>query len=78
MKGFIPDRMQVDQIMSAPLITINPDAPIGDAMKLMANTAIRRVYVVENGKVIGRVTQTNAFGHLLDAITSLWAVSYQL
>ena len=78
MKGIIPDRLPVEQIMSAPLITIDPDAPVGDAMKLIVNKAIRRVYVVENGRVIGRVTQTKAFGHMLDAIMSLWSVTYQL
>lgn len=50
MKGFSPDKCKAKEIMSAPLVTIGPDEPIGEAMRLMVEKGIRRVYVVEGGK----------------------------
>jgi CBS domain-containing protein len=77
-EGFSPDRLSVEEIMSSPLITINPEEPIGEVMKLMVEKAIRRVYVIENGKVLGRITQTRAFRYILDALMTLWSIPHQL
>jgi hypothetical protein len=35
----------------------------------------RRVFVVENGKIIGRMTQSEAFRSLLDLVSGLSAIS---
>lgn len=77
-KGTDPNRHTVEEIMSSPPVTIDPDVPVGDAMKLMVEKAIRRVYVVEDGKIIGRVTQTGAFRHMLDVVRILSSIPYQL
>ncbi|MGD8564833.1 MAG: CBS domain-containing protein [Candidatus Bathyarchaeota archaeon] len=78
LKEFAPELMQVEEIMSSPLITIDPEKPIGEAMKLMVEKSIRRVYAIENGKILGRVTQTRAFRYILDALMTLWSIPYQL
>ncbi len=70
-KGKDVNKVRLGEIMSSPLITISPDEPIGKAMELMATNEIRRVYVVEEGKIIGRVTQTEAFKHILDVLMTL-------
>ena len=70
-KGLSLDGVNVGEIMSSPIITIGPDEPVAKAMELMAANDIRRVYVVEEGKVIGRVTQTNAFKKILDLLMLL-------
>lgn len=70
-KGRDVDRVPLGEVMSSPLITIGPDEPIGRAMELMASHEIRRVYVVEEGKIIGRVTQTEAFNHILGVLMTL-------
>ncbi len=70
-KGLSLDGVKVGEIMSSPIITIGPDEPVARAMELMAANDIRRVYVVEEGKVIGRVTQTNAFKKILDLLMLL-------
>jgi len=70
--------VKVKNIMSSPLITIGPDEPISKAMELMAMNNIRRVYVIKEGKIIGRVTQTNAFKQLLDALTILTELKWYL
>jgi predicted transcriptional regulator len=45
--------------MSAPLITIDPDADIVEAAKIMASNKIRRLPVVKNGKLVGIVTSSD-------------------
>ncbi|MDJ0274671.1 MAG: CBS domain-containing protein [Nitrososphaerota archaeon] len=70
--------MKVEEIMSSPIITIGPDEPIGKALQLMAEKNIRRLYVVEGGKVIGRITQTKSMESLLDILMTLQSLPYQL
>ena len=73
-EGMDPTHESVERIMSAPLISIGPDAPIAEALKLMTDNDIKRVFVVEKGKIIGRVTQTGAFRRLLSLIIGLESV----
>lgn len=77
-KGMKPEATRLDTVMSSPLITIEPDAPLGQAMALMAEKNIRRVYIVEKGKIVGRITQTGAFGHMLNIMMALSEVPHQL
>jgi CBS domain-containing protein len=44
-------------VMSSPLITINADRPIKDALELMQNHQIRRLAVTENEALVGLVTE---------------------
>jgi CBS domain-containing protein len=70
-KGFNLEKTPLKSIMSCPLITISPDASFGEAWKLMVEKDIRRIYVVEEGKIIGRVTRAGLFQKLLDAVLAL-------
>ncbi len=70
--------MRVEEIMSSPIITIGPDEPIGKALQIMAEKNVRRLYVVEGGKVIGRITQTKSMESLLDVLLTLQSLPYQL
>ena len=77
-KGLVPDRLPVEKIMSSPLITIGPDATIREAMSLMVEKDIRRLFVVVDGKIVGRVTQGHLFESTLDVMSSLSSLSGQL
>ena len=77
-KGLVPDRLPVEKIMSSPLITIDPEASIREAMSLMVEKDIRRLFVVENGKIVGRVTQGHLFESTLDVMSSLSSISGEL
>ena len=70
-KGRDVNRVRLGDIMSTPLVTIGPDEPIGRAMELMVTKEIRRIYVVEEGEIIGRITQTEAFRHILNILMTL-------
>ena len=54
-----PSEVKAKEIMSFPLATISPDAPVEEACKLAAKSNIRRLPVVENDVPIGIVTMRN-------------------
>jgi len=47
----------VEEVMVSPIIVIDPYVDIEEAMKIMSKCNIRRLPVVENGKLIGIITQ---------------------
>ena len=77
-KGLVPSKTSVGSIASSPLITISPDATTREAMDQMAAKDIRRLFVVDKGKIIGRVTQTGLFQSTLSVMEILSSLSNQL
>ena len=59
----------VKQIMSSPLFSINSDEPVRAAADLMYERKIRKLPVIDNGKVVGIITATD--------IVNLLAVSVE-
>jgi CBS domain-containing protein len=55
----MPSKIRVGAIMSAPIITIDPDVSITEAARIMAQNKIRRLPVVERGKLIGILTASD-------------------
>jgi len=45
--------------MSAPLVSIGPDADISEAARIMARSKIRRLPVVERGRLAGIITTSD-------------------
>ena len=50
-------KIPVIKIMSTPLLVIDPYISIEEATKIMGNCNIRRLPVIENGELIGVITQ---------------------
>jgi len=55
-KDKAPDRVNVYEIMSCPVIQISPEMDIRLCSKLFANYNLVRAPVVENGEVIGMIS----------------------
>jgi CBS domain-containing protein len=70
-RGLAPGEMKVGAIMSSPLVTIGPDATVREAMSMMVEKDVRRLYVLVGGKVVGRLTQTRLFQSNFDLMLSL-------
>jgi len=49
----------VEDVMSFPLVTVPPDVDIAEAKRKMVENRIKRLPVVENGKVVGILTTTD-------------------
>lgn len=55
-KGCDPSKTKVSEIMSSPVVAIDPEADIIDAAKLMVSKMIRRLPVLDGGKLVGIIT----------------------
>jgi len=56
-KGLDAAKVRMKEIMSTPLLTVKSDVSIVDAIRMMQNERIRRLFVMEKGKLDGIVTQ---------------------
>lgn len=52
-------RLTANEFMSTPVVTISPDATIGEAAGLMMEHKISSLPVVENGKLVGLITEAH-------------------
>jgi CBS domain-containing protein len=53
--------MVMGKIMSKPLVTVAPSAQVWEAVEQMMRKDIRRLPVVEGGKLVGMVTERDIF-----------------
>jgi CBS domain-containing protein len=58
-------------VMTAPVVSASPDTPIATIAALLEKNKIKRVPIVENGKVVGMVSRAN----LVQALASAAAVA---
>ena len=55
----VPEATSVEDVYSRDLITVEPDNDLDEALRLMARHQIRRLPVVENGRLVGMVAQAD-------------------
>ncbi|MHB9038040.1 MAG: CBS domain-containing protein [Armatimonadota bacterium] len=55
-KGFDPNNTHVSEIMSSNPVFGNSDMSLEDACRLMQDNQVRRLPIVDNGKLVGIVT----------------------
>lgn len=53
--------MPVTSLMSRPLITVPPSTPVWEAFEKMVTRKVRRLPVVEKGRLLGIVTERDLF-----------------
>jgi len=59
-RGFIQERGQhLKDIMTTQVKTVAPDTPVGEIARLLQKKHIKRVPVVDNGKLVGIVSRAN-------------------
>ncbi len=73
-KRLNPEKVRVSEIMSSPLITIDEDASLYEAMKLMLEKDIKQLYVTKDGKVVGLVTQQDLIKSIMNSFLSILSV----
>jgi len=82
--GLDPKTVKVTEIMSTPLITIDPDADLAEAAKIMKKHKIRRLAVVRKGVLHGVLTAADISRNLKKYVEEerqnilryLWTPSY--
>jgi len=58
-QGIDPRNLRVGEIMSAPAISIEPDASLREAAALMLRSGVKRLPVIFKGKLVGIITDTD-------------------
>lgn len=56
-EGKKPEDVKVEEVMSTPVIVIDPYANLEEAMRTMGKCNVRRLPVIEDDKLIGIITQ---------------------
>ncbi len=67
-KGMNPEGANLESIMSSPLITINPEAKLTDALKNMRELNVKKLVVVEDGVVKGMIRQSMIANAIRNAV----------
>jgi CBS domain-containing protein len=62
-EGKDPSKTKVEEIASGSLVTLEPEQDLDDALRLMAQHQVRRLPVVESGKLVGIVAQADVARH---------------
>jgi CBS domain-containing protein len=60
--------LRVEDIMTRELVTIRPDTQLIMAMDIMIQKHVRRIPVVDGGRVIGIVYRSDLFFHFMDIL----------
>lgn len=70
--------MLVKERMSHPVISVKPDVPILEALKLMQRERIRRMPVIQDGKMMGIISDKDLIHAAPSDATSLsvWEINY--
>lgn len=68
-----PSTVRLSEIMSKELVTVKANDGIDSVAKLMADKGIRRVIVVQDGKIIGAVTSKTILRRLEDYVNNVSA-----
>ena len=55
----VPETTLVEDVYSRDLISVEPDHDLAEALQLMARHQVRRLPVVEDGKLVGMIAQAD-------------------
>jgi acetoin utilization protein AcuB len=59
--GILKRRHRVDQVMNHEVVTVTPNCPLEEAASLMVGHKIGSLPVMEEGQVVGIITETDIF-----------------
>jgi acetoin utilization protein AcuB len=65
---YLLSRLTVRQVMSTPVVSVTPDTPLEEAARIMADNKIGGLPVMEGGRLVGIITETDVFKALLDML----------
>jgi CBS domain-containing protein len=70
-KNVKPDSLKANEVMTAPLITIEPDATISDVARRMNRLNIRRLGVLYKGQITGLISSKDVLGVMPELIETI-------
>ena len=75
-KSYLSDT-KVSDVMSSPVIHVTPNQSVADIIDIMANKEIRKIPVIDNGKVVGIVSGTEFLRLFIQATDDDMKKAYQ-
>ena len=57
--NLVPNTVRIRDIMSAPVVAIRPEEEVAEAARVMSDRKIRRLAVVDDGKLVGVITEND-------------------
>ncbi|MEM3442103.1 MAG: CBS domain-containing protein, partial [Candidatus Bathyarchaeia archaeon] len=70
-KNIKPDSLKAKEVMTTPLITIEPDETISEAARKMSRLNIRRLGVVYKGQLVGLLSSKDILGVMPELIETI-------
>ncbi len=67
-KNLKPDTVKAKEIMTTPLVTVEPEATISDAARRMTRLDIRRLVVIYKGNLVGIISSKDILGVMPELI----------
>ncbi|HIE14879.1 TPA: CBS domain-containing protein [Candidatus Bathyarchaeota archaeon] len=67
-EGLDPKSVKIGEVMSSPLVTVDPDADLAEAAKIMERHRVRRLAVVRKNKIFGVVKAVDIARYLEDYV----------
>ena len=67
-KNLVPDAIKAKEIMTSPLVTIQPEATISEAARRMSRLDIRRLGVVYKGNLVGLISSRDVLSVMPELI----------
>jgi len=65
---YMLSRLNVTELMTTDVITISPDIPLEEAARIMTDNKIGGLPVMEDGKLVGIITETDIFKVFLELL----------
>jgi acetoin utilization protein AcuB len=66
--NYLLSKVTLKELMTTPVITVSPETPVQEAARIMAEKKIGGLPVVQAGKVVGIITETDLFRVLLELL----------
>jgi len=76
-----PEKITVEEIMSGKVISIEPDKDLEEAAEIMVQNKIKRLPVMEGGKVVGIITATDIISYepkMIESLSELFSMKSQI
>jgi len=70
-KNAKPDSLKAEEVMTSPLITIEPDATITETARRMSRLNIRRLGVVYKGQLVGIISSKDVLGVMPELVETM-------
>ncbi|MEM5799574.1 MAG: CBS domain-containing protein [Candidatus Aenigmatarchaeota archaeon] len=76
-----PERVTVDEIMTKNIISTTPDETLDDAAEKMVENKIKRLPVLDGGKLVGIITATDLISFepkMIETLSELFSMKSQI